>query len=51
MCTRSRVCKKGWGYGLHVGPCYYQALSNLIIVKSIVGMILYLCVLCNYTEL
>jgi len=27
------------------GPCCYQAMSKLIIVKSIVGIILCLCVL------
>ena len=32
------------------GPCCYQAMSKLIIVKSMVGIILYPCVLCNYTK-
>jgi len=32
------------------GPCCYQAMSKLIIVKSTVGVILCLCVLCNYTK-
>ena len=32
------------------GPCCYQAMSKLIIVKSMVGVILCICVLCNYTK-
>jgi len=32
------------------GPCCYLAVSKFIIVKSMVGIILCLCVLCNYTE-
>ena len=37
--------------GLHEGgPCCYQAMSKLIIVKSVVGIISCLCVLCNYTK-
>jgi len=32
------------------GPFCYQAMSKLIIVKSMVGIILCLCVLCNYTK-
>jgi len=31
-------------------PCCYQAMSKLNIVKSMVGIILCLCVLCNYTK-
>ena len=31
------------------GTCCYQAMSKLIIVKSMVD-ILYLCVPCNYTD-
>jgi len=31
-------------------PCCYQAISKLIMVKSIVGIILCLCVLCNYAK-
>jgi len=38
------------GVGYMSGPCCYEALSKLIIVKSVVGIILCLCVLCNYTE-
>ena len=30
------------------GPCCYQAMSKPIIVKSTVGIILCLCVLCTY---
>jgi len=45
--TRSRICKKGY----MEGPCCYQAMSKLIISKSMVGIILCLCVLCNYTKL
>ena len=33
------------------GPCCYQAISKLIIVKSMVGIILCLCVLCNYIKI
>jgi len=36
--------------GLHEGSCCYQVMSRLIIVKSMVGIILCLCVLCNYTK-
>ena len=32
-------------------PCYYQAMSMLIIVKSMVDIIVCLYVLCNYTYL
>ena len=32
------------------GPSCYQAMYKLIIVKSMVGTILCLCALCNYTE-
>jgi len=37
---------------LHIeeGPCCYQAMSKLIIVKSTVGIISCLCALCNYTK-
>jgi len=38
------------GVGYLRGPCCYQAMSKLIIVKSMVGVTLCLCVLCNYTE-
>ena len=38
------------GYGYTRGPCCYQAMSKLIVVKSMVGTILYLCVLCIYTK-
>jgi hypothetical protein len=31
-------------------PCCYQAMSKLIIVKSIVAIVLCLCVLCNYIK-
>ena len=31
------------------GPYCYQAMSKLIVVKSVVGIILCLCVLCNCT--
>jgi len=37
------------GVGYMRGPCCYQAMSKLIIVKSLVD-ILCLCVLCNYTK-
>ena len=37
------------GVGYMRGPCCYQATSKLI-VKSMVGIILCLCVLCNYTK-
>ena len=48
---RSRVCQKGLGgVGCMRGPCCYQAMSKLIIVGSTVVIILYLCVLCNYTK-
>jgi len=33
------------------GSCCYQAMSKLIIVKSMVGIIVCLCVLCNYINL
>jgi len=36
--------------GYMSGPCCYQAMCKLIIVKSVVGIILCLCVLCNYTK-
>ena len=38
------------GVGYMRGPCCYQAISKLIIVKSLVCIILSLCVLCNYTK-
>ena len=38
------------GVGYMRGPCCYQAMSKFIIVKSMVGIILCLCVLCNYTK-
>jgi len=37
------------GVGYMSGPFCYQAISKLIIVKSMVAIILCLCVLCNYT--
>ena len=47
MSTRSRICQKGsvvWvAWRVH-------AVTKLIIVKSMVGIILCLCVLCNYTK-
>jgi len=46
--TRSRICPKGWVVWVQ-GPCCYQAMSNLIIHKSMVGIILCLSVLRNYT--
>ena len=50
MGTRSRICQKRLGnVGYMRGQCCYQAMSKLIIVKSMVGIILCLCVLCNYT--
>jgi len=50
--TRSRICHKGWGVWVTWGggPCCCQAKSKLIMVKSLVGIILCLYVLCNYTE-
>jgi len=49
--TRSRICQKGWAvWVIWGGPCCYQAMSKLIIVKSMVGITLCLCVLCDYTE-
>jgi len=36
--------------GLHESPCCYQSMSKLIIVKSMVSIIICLCVLCNYTK-
>jgi len=34
--TMSRICQKGWGgVGYMRGPCCYQAMSKLIIAKSI----------------
>jgi len=38
------------GVGYMRGPCCYQAMSKFIIVKSMAGVILCLCVLCNYTK-
>jgi hypothetical protein len=37
------------GVGYMRGPCCYQAMSKLIIVKSMVGIILCLCVCCVIT--
>jgi hypothetical protein len=49
--TRYRICQKVLGgVGYMRGPCCYQAMSKFITVKSVVGVILCLCVLCNYTE-
>ena len=51
MGTRSRISQNGLGgVGYMRGPCCYQAMSKLIVVKSKVGVILCLCVLCNYTK-
>jgi len=38
------------GVGYMRGPYCYQAMSKLIIVKSMVDIILCLCVLLNYTK-
>jgi len=38
------------GVGYMRGPCCYQAVPKRIIVKSMVGIILCLCVLCNCTK-
>ena len=38
------------GVGYMRGPWCYQAMSKLIIVKFMVGIILCLYMLCNYTE-
>jgi len=38
------------GVGYMSGPWCYQAMSKLIVVKSMVGIILCLCVLYNYTK-
>ena len=46
----TRSVRKLGGVGYMRGPCCYQAMSKLIMVKSMVGIILCLCVLCNYTE-
>jgi len=48
--TRSRMSERLGGVGYMRGPCCYQAMYKLIVVKSMVGIILCLCVLCNYTE-
>jgi len=42
-----RLCDVGYMRG----PCCYQAMSKLIIVKSMVGIILCVRVLCNYSKL
>ena len=47
--TRSRICPKGWVVWVQ-GPCCYQAMSKLIIRKSMAGIILCLSVLRNYTK-
>ena len=39
MGTRSCICRKGWGgVGYMRVPCCYQAMSKLIIVKSLVDL-------------
>ena len=49
--ARNHVCvKRLGGLGYMKVPCCYQAMSKLIIVKSMIGVILCLCVLCNYTK-
>ena len=50
--TRSRICHKVWMVWVAWGgsPCCYKATSNLIIDKSMVGIILCLSVLLNYTK-
>ena len=48
MGTRSRICHKGLAVWVTWGaPCCYQLMSKLFIVKSMVGIILCLCALCN----
>jgi len=44
------VSERMGGVGYMRGPCCYLAMSKLIIVKSMVGIILCLFVLCNYTK-
>ena len=46
----SYVSERLGGVGYTRGPRFYQSRSKLIIVKSMVDIILCLCVLCNYTE-
>ena len=36
--TRSRMSEMLWGVGYMRGPCCYQAVSKLIIVKSMVDL-------------
>ena len=36
--------------GYMSGPCCYQAMSKLITVKSMVGVMFRISVLCKYTE-
>ena len=41
--TRSRICQKGWAVYMR-GPCFYQAMSKLITVKSMwVSYYVYVC--------
>ena len=42
--------RKFCGVGYMRGPFCYQAMSKLIIVKSMVEIIICLCVLCNCTK-
>ena len=49
--TRSRICPKGWMVWVAwKGPCCYQAMSKLIIYKYMVGIILCVSVLRNYSK-
>ena len=48
--TISYLSESLGGVGYMRFPCCCQAMSKLNIVKSLVGIILCLCVLCNYTK-
>jgi len=50
MGTRSHMSERFGRVGCMEGLCCYQAMSKLIIDKSMVGIILCLIVLHNYTE-
>ena len=49
--TRSRICPEGWTLWVAWrDPCCYQTMAKLVIDKSMVGIILCLCVLRNYPK-
>jgi len=48
--TRSRICQEVWAVWVTWRVHAVTKLSKLIIVKSMVGIILCLCVLCNYIK-